>query len=90
VHARAPLVAFLLITATAATAAPALGAPPALPYLQGPKVPPVTAPAKVLAPFTNVEFSCAQQGVRTATVSVPRGSFDRVILAVTIRPDGDP
>ena len=61
-----------------------------LPDLRGPDIPAATHPVATVTPFDAVEFSCAQQGVRTTTIAVPNVAYDRALLTVTIVPDGDP
>jgi len=81
---------FIAFLAVAATVPGAGAAPVALPDVQGPDVPATTPPVAVVTAFDRVEFSCAQQGIKTTTIAVPPVSFDRVILFVRITPDGDP
>src|SRR5207244_2707429 len=48
-----------------------------------------TSPVAVIHPFTDERFTCTQTP-RTHQVSVPDVDVDRVIVEVTITPDGDP
>ncbi|MGH2828909.1 MAG: peptide-N4-asparagine amidase [Actinomycetota bacterium] len=82
-------VAFAIRAALCLTAGSAGAAPlPAPPAIDGPDVPPVTAPAAVVTVFENERYFC-DGSPHSRTIDVPAGSFNRVILSTTITPDGD-
>lgn len=78
-----------LILCASLVVSPANATTLALPDFQGPKVPAVTAPTIVNA-FDRAPFNCWASGARSTTIAVPPIVADRVLLVVTIEPDGDP
>lgn len=64
-------------------------ATPAPPSIEGPDIPTLTAPDEVVVAIAGERFDCAE-GARTHTIAVPSATWDRIILEVTITPDGDP
>lgn len=79
------LVALLLLPAVA-FAAPA--STRMLPQ-EGPDVPTTTPAIAVVTAFDDERWSFTE-GVRTHTLAVPPGEWDRVVLVLTVTPDGDP
>lgn len=62
----------------------------ALPSVEGPDIPPVTAPT-VVTVFDEEHFDgCAGKVAATRTIAVPAAGWNRVVLELTARPDGDP
>lgn len=80
--------AALLALACALTVVPAR-ATDAPPHVEGPDVPPATAPARRVVAFDGERFECAEE-VRTRAIRVPRGAWDRIVLVFSSEPDGDP
>jgi hypothetical protein len=79
----------LVVSLLLAVAPSAHAAPQALPDLQGPKIPAVTAPAAVVTAFDHERFFCTE-GARTHSITVPNVDADRVVLVVTILPVREP
>lgn len=67
---------------------PRAHATPAPPHVEGPDVPAVTA-ATTVTVFEDERYVCTEQG-RTRAIDVPDGTWDRIVLELTIAPDGDP
>lgn len=82
---RGRLVALLVL---AAAVGPPASAGPGAPDLEGPDVPTVGTPV-VVQVFDDERFTCTETS-RTRTIAVPEGTWDRVVLEITITPDGDP
>lgn len=78
------LLALLALASSWAAAAPALLLPP-----QGPDVPAATAPVATVAAFTNEVYS-GTEGVRSAVITVPSVSWNRVVVVFSGQPGGDP
>jgi hypothetical protein len=86
---RASLVLVVLSLASVLpVAAPASAQTPAVPP-EGPDVPTVTQPAAAVDAFVDERFSF-EETAHTRTIDVPSGTFDRVMLQFSGRPDGDP
>lgn len=83
----------LAMLAVAATLAPLSSrAVVGEPYVEGPDVPTVTGPAKVVEVIKDGRWSCSESLV-TRTMTVPMasdGEWDRIIIEVDALPDGDP
>lgn len=73
-----------VLLAPLAGASPAVLLPP-----QGPDVPTTGAPVATVVAFDNETYSFTE-GVRTRTVSVPAGPWDRVVVVFRGIPGGDP
>ncbi len=97
----------LLIVAAVAAVAAVAGTPaqasPAVPYVEGPDRPPLTAPDQVLTVFDRAEFdSCFGVGTRSQAITVPSvpakkphplgriRTWDRVFVELTAESAGDP
>ena len=77
----------LLVSIVAAIAPPAAALPGA-PDVEGPDRPAATG-ATIVPVFDNESFTCTE-AVRTKTVPIPAGDWNRVLLEFTSVPDGDP
>lgn len=81
---RTRLLLALLIAASAVPAA----AGPAIPAVDGPDVPALGTPT-IVTVFEGERFECTGSP-RVRTIDVPAGEWERVVLEMTVTPDGDP
>jgi hypothetical protein len=77
----------LLALILAASALPA-AAGPAIPAIDGPDLPALGTPT-VVTVFDEARFECTGSP-QTALIQVPDGPHDRIVLELTVTPDGDP
>jgi len=77
----------LLALILAASALPA-AAGPAIPAIDGPDLPALGTPT-VVTVFDEAPFECTGSP-QTALIQVPDGPHDRIVLELTVTPDGDP